>query len=271
MSVYPKEKMTRTVKWVFALPLTYVVYFALSLLLPDIGRARLVLSYILLILSFCLVSKFLLGFPLRSFLRQEGRFSLRLFWTGLLVMMLVSTGLSFVQMLLNPRLYEYSLRPQHMIGDWTLSIVIVLLAAFAEELLFRAFVAFFPSPTLERDSSKFWKYCLVSALLFVVAHFQNPEINGSQAVWAMLFYFVFGCFTMYFYMASGGIEFSFGVHVGNNLVPALFFSYPSAVLQTNTVFIDKNPVNAIVIIQALVCFSVCLFVLRSMMKKDLIE
>lgn len=267
MAVYSKERMTRRVKWFFALPLTYVLYFAFSLLVPAAGLATTVINYLVLILSFCLVTRFLLDFPVRSFIRQEGSFSWRLFWTGLLVMTLLSAATSFISMLVHPQMFEYSLRPQTVVADWILSILVVLPAALAEELMFRAFVAFFPSPELETESSKFWKYCLVSGLLFTIAHFQNPEVNGVRAIWFMLFYFIFGCFLMYFYMSSGGIEFGLGVHIGNNLVPALFFSYPTAVLTTNTVFMDNRPVNYIQIIQCVFCFTALLFILRFMKKK----
>lgn len=269
MAVYSKERMTRRVKWFFALPLTYVIYFALSLLIPGAGLFSVVLTSLVLILAFSLVSKFLLNFPLRSFIRQEGKVSWPLFLTGLLVMAVLCAGSTFVLMVLNPQMYEYSLRPETVVRDWLVSISVVLTAAFAEELLFRAYVAFFPSDSLEKDSSKFWKYCLASGILFALAHFQNPEVNGMSAIWFMSFYFTLGCFLMYFYMKSGGIEFSLGVHVGNNLIPALFFSYPSAVIKTNTVFMDKSPVNHVQLIQALVCLCVCTAVFNPVLKKNL--
>lgn len=268
MAVYSKERMTRRVKWFFALPLTYAVYFAFSLLIPRAGLFSVVLTSLVLVLAFFLVSKFLLGFPLHSFIRQEGRFSWPLFFTGLPVMTVLCAATSFLLMVLNPQMYEYSLRPETVVTDWLVSIAVVLAAAFAEELLFRGFVAFFPSDTLEKDSSKFWKYCLSSGILFALAHFMNPEVNGMGAIWFMSFYFILGCFLMYFYLRSGGIEFSLGVHVGNNLIPALFFSYPSAVLKTNTVFTDMSPVNHVQLIQALICLCVCTAVMNLVLRKN---
>ncbi len=268
MGVYSKERMTRRVKWFFALPLTYVIYFAFSLLVPDAGLFSVVLTSLVLILSFFLVSKFLLGFPLHSFIRQEGRFSWPLFFLGLLVMAALCAATSFLLMVLHPQMYEYSLRPETVVTDWLVSIAVVLAAAFAEELLFRGFVAFFPSDTLEKDGSRFYRYCLASGILFALAHFKNPEINGMGAIWFMSFYFILGCFLMYFYLRSGGMEFSLGVHIGNNLIPALFFSYPSAVLRTNTVFTDMNPVNHVQLIQALICLCVCTASLHVMLNRS---
>lgn len=268
MGVYSKERMTRRVKWFFALPLTYVIYFALSLLIPYVGLLTVALTSLVLILAFYLVSRFLLGFPMRSFIRQEGRFSRPLFLTGLLTMTVLCAAASFIQMALKPQMYEYSLSPDTVVTDWLISIAVVLTAAFAEELMFRGYVAFFVSDTIEKDSSRFYRYCLASGILFAVAHFRNPEINGMSAIWFMSFYFILGCFLMYFYLRSGGIEFSLGVHVGNNLIPALFFSYPTAVIQTNTLYMDRSPVNYVQLIQALVCLCICTSVLNFMLKRE---
>ena len=184
--------MRKTVKWCFALPLTYILYIVISLILPRRSILFIYLQYILIIAIFLVICKKFLNFDVKLFTYTFD----------------------------SSRFYE-----------WLLSLVLIVLAALSEELMFRSYVAHFA----ELENPAKWKAVLASGLLFAIAHFQNPEVY-AQAFMSMAFYFVFGAVLMLYYLKDSSIEFPLGLHIGNNLVAAWFFTYPSAALRTNALF-----------------------------------
>ena len=223
--------MSNFVKWCFALPLTYILYFVLSLILPQGGLIAASLRYVVIIAVFLAVCRKFLGFDIRLFFTQSGgKFSFRRFFCSFFLMAIMLSVFSFIRMLINPQTFVYTFESSRFY-EWVLSLVLIVLAALAEELMFRAYVAHFAG----LDEVVRWKAVLASGLLFAIAHFQNPEVD-AMAFQSMAFYFVFGAVLMLFYLRDKSIEFPLGLHIGNNLVAAWFFTYPSAALKTNALF-----------------------------------
>lgn len=237
MAVYSKEKMSVLVKWVFTLPMTYVIYFVFSLIIPQVGMASLVMRYGLMICVFLFLSTRFLSFDWRRFLRcnfPQSRFSWKKLLAATGAMFCLLSALTLVRMIGRPWNFYKSFDPSR-IKDMFAPVILVLVAAFSEELMFRGYVAFFGG----REPGQSIPCCLVSGLLFALAHFENPEVSSMGLV-SMLFYFVFGAILMYIYLKDGGIELALGIHIGNNLVPALLFTYPGAVVTTNAIYTVKQ-------------------------------
>jgi membrane protease YdiL (CAAX protease family) len=107
--------------------------------------------------------------------------------------------------------------------------------------------------TLEKRPKQTLFYCLASAAVFAILHFQNPEVHGSGAVYAMVFYFIMGFALMAVYLRTEGIEASLGIHIANNLVSAWFFTYDNSVLTTNALFTQKGEIGPLSLFQAVFC------------------
>lgn len=223
--------MSNLVKWCFALPLTYVVYLVLSIILPQGGLIAASLRYLVIIAVFLVVCRKFLDFDVKLFFFRSGEgFSFKRFFSGFFLMAGLLVLLTLARMLISPQSFAFTFDPLRLY-EWVFSLVLVVLAALAEELMFRAYVAHFTA--VEKPAVR--KAVLASSVLFAVAHFQNPEVQ-AHAIESMVFYFVFGAVLMLYYLRDGSIEFPLGLHIGNNIVAAWFVTYPTAALQTNALF-----------------------------------
>ena len=259
--MYAREEMGRLVKWFFGLPLMFVIHIFLSLFMPrstDSPRMVFVfniVSYIVFIAVAIVVITRFLKFSFRKMLSFGRPFSVKNLTIGFSVMLVLCLGTSFLWKALEPEKFTYSLQ-QNWAGVFLLSFVLLILAAFLEELLCRAYVAYFVKDELEKRPKQTLFYCLASAALFTILHFQNPEVHGSGAVYAMVFYFIMGFALMAIYLKTGGIEASLGIHIANNLVSAWFFSYGNSVLKTNAIFTQSGEIGPLSLVQAVFCTAV---------------
>ena len=261
MSIYPREEMSRLVKWVFGAPLIIVLFLALSLIMPTAASGyRMVLvlnimSYAIFLMVALIVIRYFLKFPLGKLFCFGRRFSVRNLLLGLGVMLAAGLGSTFLWMALSPQNFAYSLQAGWPL-DFALAVAVVILAAVLEEILCRAYVAYFVKDELETRPKQRALYCLASGLAFMVFHFQNPETAGKGFVYAYVFYFIMGFSLMAVYLATGGIEAALGIHIANNLVNALFFTYPDAALKTNALFTHNDGIGPLMLLQAVICITI---------------
>lgn len=260
------ETMSNLVKWVFGLPMAYVAYLILSMLLPNVndGSNVTIVCQALrsMLLGFCVVFvlKTFLKFDNR-FLNEDGKWNHGLFFKGLYVMLIAQLVTNLCLALIFPNSIVKNKEIEGLASNWIFSLFLVVVAAFSEELIFRSYIAWFAKTKegfLTTNSKKKLIYALVSALLFSIAHFSNPEVDES-ALWSMLFYFVFGFCLMLCFLKTKGMEFSFGVHVANNIFAAWFVNYKNSVLPTKSLFITTLPISYITVLQALICVVFCSF------------
>lgn len=256
--MYGKEEMGRLLKWFFGLPLIFVIYIVLSMIMParaDGRRMVLILniiSYIIFIMVTVVVVKRFLKFPFGKLIASERQFSGKYLTIGFWSMFVLCLGTSFLWKALEPEKFTYSLQ-QGWPVDFLLSFVLLILAAFLEELLCRAYIAYFVKDDLEKRPRQSLIYCLSSAIVFTILHFQNPEVHGSGAIYAMVFYFIMGFALMAVYLRTGGIEAALGIHIANNLVSAWFFTYGDAALRTNAIFTQTSEIGPLTLLQAVFC------------------
>lgn len=256
--MYGKEEMGRLLKWFFGLPLIFVIYIVLSMVMParaDDRRMVLLLniiSYIVFIMVTAVVVKRFLKFPFKKLISYNRPFSGKYLVIGFGPMFTLCLGTTFLWKALQPEKFTYSLQPGWPV-DFLLSFVLLILAALLEELLCRAYIAFFVKDDLENRPKQSLIYCLSSAAIFTILHFQNPEVHGSGAVYAMVFYFIMGFALMAVYLRTEGIEAALGIHIANNLVSAWFFTYGDAALRTNAIYTQTNEIGPLTLLQAVFC------------------
>ena len=271
--MYAKEDMGRLVRWFFGYPLIFIIYLVLSLLLPRSTtgmRMTLglnIISYAIFLMSAALVISRFLKFPLRKLVNQNQTFCYRNLMTGFVSTFILGAGTTFIHMAIRPQDFTYSLGRLWPV-DFLLAFVLVVLAALLEEVLCRSYIAYFVNDTMAEKPRQKIIYCLVSALVFTIFHFQNPEIVGKQAIYAMMFYFVMGFALMAVTLKTKGIEAALGIHIANNLVSAWLFTYDSAALATNAVFTQHNNIGPMMVIQSVFCIAISVFLVIRFSHKE---
>ncbi len=261
--MYQKEKMSRLAKWFFGIPLIYTLWRFFSVAMPSYAESpRMeillnIISYALFIAIALLVVQRFLNFPAKRMLGEDGKLDWRGFAVGFSAMLGVQLAMNFIAMAANPQDFKYTLDAQGWILDWALALVLVIAAAFLEELLTRAYIAHFVNDDMETRPLNMLYYCLASALLFTIAHFSNPEMAGPGAFYAMAFYFMMGFVLMLVTLRTRSMGAALGIHIANNLVNAWFFTYDNAAVKTNALYTQANNEGPMLLVQAAVSLAVC--------------
>ena len=261
--MYPKEKMSRLAKWFFGIPLIYTLWRFFSVAMPSYAESpRMeillnIISYALFIVLALLVVQRFLNFPAKRMLGEDGKLDWRGFAVGFSVMLGVQLAMNFIAMAVNPQDFKYTLDAQGWILDWTLALVLVVAAAFLEELLTRAYIAHFVNDDMETRPLNMLYYCLASAVVFAIAHFSNPEVAGPGAFYAMAFYFMMGFVLMLVTLRTRSMGAALGIHIANNLVNAWFLTYDNAAVKTNALYTQANNEGPMLLVQAAVSLAVC--------------
>ena len=271
--MYAREEMSRLVKWFFGLPLIYVIWLLLSLVIPvykagpRMTMIMNIVSYAVFIFSAILVIVRFLKFPFKKMLNKDQIFNYKNLFAGFIPMLVLGTLSSFLWMLVKPQNFTYCLKSGWPV-DFLLSLVLITLAAFLEELLCRAYITYFINDEMESRTKQKLLYCLASATFFTILHFQNPEVSGSKAIYSMTFYFIMGFALMAVSFKTGGIEAAIGIHLANNLTNAWFFSYEDSALITNSIFIQKDNIGPWMVVQAVLCTLLSVLVVVKIAKKQ---
>ncbi len=275
--MYPKEKLGRLSKWFFGLPLIYTLWIVFSLAMPRISdglRAELflnIISYMFFIVIALVVIKRFIGFPISKMLGENGKLDKKGLAIGFAVMLALELIINFVSMIVYPQNFTYTLETYNSmlwLLDWFLALILVILAAFLEELLCRAYIAYFLSDNMETRPLQMLYYCIVSAILFALAHFSNPEVAGPKAFYAMAFYFMMGFTLMLITLKRKSIGAALGIHIANNIINAWFFTYEDAALKTNALFTQGYTKGPMLLVEAAICLVVCTLVLLKPISKN---
>ena len=266
--IYAREEMSRLVKWFFGLPLIYVAWILVSFIMPTFStgyRMELLLnimSYCAFILIALAVIRYFLNFPISKLFSESGHLDFKGLFIGFGAMFVSTLAVSFITMWINPAQFTFTLSGSDWIVDWILALSLVIVAALLEELLMRAYIAYFVKDTMESRPRWVLVYCLASALLFAIAHFSNPEVAGSGAFYAMGFYFMMGFVLMLVTLKTRSIGAALGIHIANNLVNAWFFTYTDAAVKTNALFTQTDNSGPMLLVQAAICLLICVFALK---------
>lgn len=261
--MYQNERMSRLAKWFFGIPLIYTLWRFFSVAMPSYAESpRMeillnIISYALFIVLALLVVQRFLNFPAKRMLGEDGKLDWRGFAVGFSVMLGVQLAMNFIAMAVNPQDFKYTLDAQGWILDWTLALVLVVAAAFLEELLTRAYIAHFVNDDMETRPLNMLYYCLASAVVFAIAHFSNPEVAGPGAFYAMAFYFMMGFVLMLVTLRTRSMGAALGIHIANNLVNAWFFTYDNAAVKTNALYTQANNEGPMLLVQAAISLAVC--------------
>jgi uncharacterized protein len=148
---------------------------------------------------------------------------------GLWVLLIALVAL--VEVVVFPGRYTLTFDPARWLAFAVMAIFLVPIQAGSEELFFRGYVLqglglLTRSPLL---------LCGVSALLFALPHFANPEVSVNFWL-VMSYYFVFGVGMALVTLRDNSLELALGVHAGNNLFGSLLANFEGSAIETPAIF-----------------------------------
>ncbi|MBQ0071236.1 MAG: CPBP family intramembrane metalloprotease [Spirochaetales bacterium] len=126
------------------------------------------------------------------------------------------------------------------------ALVLLLMQTLSEELFFRVL----PCRMVYGEETEMdWRtlpLILSSAVLFLLPHLGNPEVLSSgTALFSILFYFLWGVFSMALGLYAHGFEGIFAAHAANNLFVALLVNYQNSALPSRPLFLDTGETSSI--------------------------
>lgn len=247
-------------KMFFSLPLAYVFYLVIMLVVPDTGNFWIngIIRYVILIFSLAFSCSSILKVGPARLVNFEGKFSFLNFLRGFSAMLFIGVATYAIWMLIQPSDFEFSLNSEGLLHSWLISFVYIAFAVLFEELYFRSYIAYFNKKLPVFSKTKTVAFCIISGLVFVVVHAGNPELDASF-IYASIFYFMMGACLMFVSIRSRGIEKALGIHFANNLISAWFVGYEGSVITTSTLFIHHGALGPGLLIQAVVCLLFCMF------------
>lgn len=248
------EKIGKTMLWLFGLPLAWILYIVFSLFIPSFGSSQnaLLMQFatkeLLLMASVLLVVKYFISFSIGFFISEKKSFQVKPFFLSLFIGLFTSAVSASARYVFDKEKYAFTFNAPLFKSTLASSLFLIITAAFTEEVIYRSYLAYFGTEKLPQSTKKMITRCGISGFLFSAAHFRNPETDGKNALYSLLFYFLFGCFLMFLYLKTRGIAVPLGLHIANNLFDAYICGYENSVLNLNSVFSREDPTGPALIL-----------------------
>lgn len=194
------------------------------------------MPFLALMIGIIITVKLVHGRPFRSLFSATNQFSLKRFFTGYGLWMVMLMLLSVLSYWRYPQDIVWNFQPQ----AWGLlllaSLLLTPLQIGAEELFCRGYLMQ-GLGLLTRN-----KLLLVSlpSVLFALAHFSNPEM-ARGAVWMALQYWCLGVFLAFITLRDNRLELALGIHAAQNMFVLLFANTADSVLKTPSIWQVTDP------------------------------
>lgn len=192
-------------------------------------------------INFTLIAMFVGLFIAIRFLHQRAfktaitpleQINWKLMWKGFSVYFLLMLLAAIAEALLNPSDYTMTFDFKQFMIFLPLALIITPIQAAAEEVLFRGYIM--------QGLGLLTRYTAVpvigTSLLFMLAHFLNPEMKTEQSLLLPLLYFLLALFLAVITVKSNSLELAIGVHAANNLFTVLIMNYANSALPAPSIF-----------------------------------
>jgi phytanoyl-CoA hydroxylase len=189
-------------------------------------------SILMLLAGVLVVMPVLHGRSWRTLVTPYARIDGRRIAQGAALWVVLSLVCAFVEHLLYPGRYAWSLDLQRWLPFALAALLLTPLQCAAEELVFRGYVL----QGMGRVMRSPPVLAVLSSVIFTLPHLYNPEVAAYGLVIMAANYFVMGLFLAGIALRDGRLELAIGAHAGNNLLLALFIRYDDSVFETESVF-----------------------------------
>ncbi len=220
----------RVTRWTIGLALLILSYFLFLIVafmklgkLATIPHMLNIAGYGFMVIVLFVIMRYLLRFPIRRLFSQDRRFSLPLFFLGLVSMAVSAIAISFIFKAISPESYSLTIK-----DNWLPVFVLGLLMSFVRSLIFVllgvSYLAYFKSDYMPSGRKDIIACCLIGALFCAFINFKNPKVYGSQGIYHMLFHCIFGFTMMAFFLKTKGIEVSWGFNMAYTILRSILFA-----------------------------------------------
>jgi len=177
-------------------------------------------------------------------------------WLGLLVAVELASAL-----ILKVE-YQFNFSISAFLILFGISFSLLLVQSLTEELFFRGYLM----QGLYLLFSNRYLPVLISAVLFALMHGPNPE--NEQFGYALMFgyYFVTALFLGFITVLDQGLEQAIGIHAATNVFGALLVGYEGSVLQTDSLWLTKDPDGKVMALLSILVIVLYLFISRYFLK-----
>ncbi|MBN2617620.1 MAG: CPBP family intramembrane metalloprotease [Spirochaetales bacterium] len=175
-----------------------------------------------------------------------------LIWIGILVLGLTYQILFFNDNLKNTYIYNDTIK------FFFLSLIFTPIQTITEEIIFRGYLLRF----LQSIKKGIVFPLIVSSLIFASLHMFNPEVYGDK----ILFLIAYLCMALLFGFLTlkyKGIEYSFGMHLANNLFAINIVNYPNSPIPSYPIFTDLSPITPLpLIVQSIIFGLIAMIIIK---------
>lgn len=198
-----------------------------SPIMQAIGFAAIMWGFVAFLIGLIIVVKFLHGRPWQTLFYSGAGFN----WTGFRVSLFLALLLPLVSLVLaitiSGETFELRFDPLRFLILGGAIILLMPLQVLAEEAVFRGYLM----QAIGHFSRSFWVRLLLPAAVFTALHLANREVLEG-GVWVIGVYAILAIYLGLLVLRGNGLEYAFGMHLGNNFYVALFVSTADSSLNT---------------------------------------
>lgn len=208
--------------------------------IPETANLNMALTLLLMPFSFVLLSlilciRYIHKRPVLSIFTSRRSFDWKrlifsfILWGGIM-------GIGLIVSILSGQPIEFQFDLTSFLALFLVSLLLMPIQTTAEEVLFRGllFQAF------GKTFKKGWIAILLTAILFGLLHWANPEVARIGDV-LLVFYISTGIFFGILTHMDDGLELGMGYHAVNNIFAAIILTNDWQAFQTDALFIDHSP------------------------------
>ncbi|OQY38055.1 MAG: hypothetical protein B6229_06905 [Spirochaetaceae bacterium 4572_7] len=129
---------------------------------------------------------------------------------------------------------------EKMLSILLLSLLLTPIQTFTEELIFRGYIF----NLIKSITKNKIVLLIIPALLFALPHLGNPEAVNNKLLF-FLVYLEMALFLGFMTIKKGGLEYSFGIHLANNLFGINILNYPNSALPTAPILTLNKALNPV--------------------------
>ncbi|WKW47428.1 CPBP family intramembrane metalloprotease [Myroides sp. JBRI-B21084] len=172
------------------------------------------------------------------------------------IWVLINIVLFAISYLLDPTSFQFQFNGNAFLTLLLISIIFIPIQTSFEEFFFRGYFMQFSAYATKSKAVAL----IITSVIFGLMHLSNPEVS-SIGLSMMVFYIGTGFFLGLITLLDDGLELALGFHAANNLMGALLVTSPSAVFQTDALFVFNGNANIYeMIAQVFVILPILLFV-----------
>lgn len=221
--------------------LTTLQFQGVDPLLPYLGIN---FTLIAMLIGLFLAIRFLHKRAFKTVITALENVNWKLMWKGFTVYFLLMLLASAAEALLRPGEITTSFDLEQFLIFLPIALIITPIQAAAEEMLFRGY--------LMQGIGVLTRITAIpvigSSLIFMLAHFWNPEMQADESALLPLLYFLLALFLAVITVKSNSLELAIGVHAANNLFTVLILNYANSALPAPSLFTTSeiDPVGSLI-------------------------